>query len=97
LRTAGATFCVHEALAERGVYAYTLCVQLRLRYWRERRGYSMRELGNVAGVEFSTVHRIETGRISPTVAMLEKLARALGIHVRDFFPPPRRRQPKRRR
>jgi transcriptional regulator with XRE-family HTH domain len=48
-------------------------------------------------VNFSTVHRIETGRISPTVAMLEKLAKALGIQARDFFPPPRRRQPKRRR
>ena len=66
-------------------------MQLRLRYWRERRGYSTRELGERAGVQFSTVHRIESGRMSPTVAMLEKLARALGIHVRDFFPPPKRR------
>jgi transcriptional regulator with XRE-family HTH domain len=72
-------------------------MQLRLRYWRERRGHSMRQLGARAGVQSSTVHRIETGRISPTVAMLGKLAKALGIHVRDFFPPPRRRQPKRRR
>jgi transcriptional regulator with XRE-family HTH domain len=32
------------------------------------------------------VSRIENGHMSPTVAMLEKLARALGIGVRDFFP-----------
>jgi transcriptional regulator with XRE-family HTH domain len=72
-------------------------MRLRLREWRERRGYSMRQLGNLAGVQFSTVHRIEAGRISPTVTMLEKLAKSLGIDVRDFFPPPKRRQPKRRR
>lgn len=48
-------------------------------------------------MQFSTVHRIESGRISPTIATLEKLARALGIDVRDFFPPPKCRQPKRRR
>ena len=33
-----------------------------------------------------TVSRIENGHMSPTVDMLEKLARALGIGVRDFFP-----------
>jgi transcriptional regulator with XRE-family HTH domain len=48
-------------------------------------------------VAFGTVHRIETGAMSPTVAMLAKLAGALGIDVRDFFPAPKRRQPKRRR
>ena len=71
-------------------------MRLRLRDWRERRGYSTRELGDRAGVQFSTVHRIESGRMSPTVAMLEKLATALGIDVRDLFPPPKRQQPKRR-
>jgi transcriptional regulator with XRE-family HTH domain len=57
-----------------------------LRYWRERRGYSVRALAERAGVGFATVTRIENGRLSPTVAMLEKLAPALGITVRDFFP-----------
>ncbi len=70
---------------------------LLLRYWRERRGYSVRDLADRAGVQFSTVHRIEAGRLSPTVAMLGKLAKALRINVRDFFPPPRRRQTQRRR
>ena len=30
--------------------------------------------------------RIENGHMSPTVAMLDKLAKALGITVRDLFP-----------
>jgi transcriptional regulator with XRE-family HTH domain len=43
-----------------------------------------------------TVSRIEMGHVSPTVTMLEKLAKALGISVREFFPverkPPTRRK-----
>jgi len=61
-------------------------VSLLLRYWREKRGYSVRELARRAKVGFVTVSRIENGHISPTVAMLEKLAKALEIGVRDFFP-----------
>jgi transcriptional regulator with XRE-family HTH domain len=63
-----------------------------LRHWRERRGYSVRELAKRAGVGFVTVSRIENDRMSPTVAMLEKLARALGIDVRDFFSARKRRR-----
>jgi transcriptional regulator with XRE-family HTH domain len=61
-------------------------VRILLRYWRERRGYSIRELAARAGVGFASVTRIENGHMSPTVAMLEKLASALEIEVRDFFP-----------
>jgi transcriptional regulator with XRE-family HTH domain len=61
-------------------------VALLLRHWRERRGYSVRELARRASVGFMTISRIENGRMSPTVAMLEKLASALEIEVRDFFP-----------
>jgi len=56
-----------------------------LKHWREKRGYSVRELARRAKVGFVTVSRIENGHISPTVAMLEKLAKALRITVRDFF------------
>ncbi len=36
--------------------------------------------------------RIEHGRMSPTVALLEKLAAALNISVRELFPVERRRR-----
>jgi transcriptional regulator with XRE-family HTH domain len=60
---------------------------LRLRTWRERRGWSLRELGERSGVSYVTLQRIEAGAMSPTVATLEKVANALGIVVRDLFPP----------
>ena len=57
-----------------------------LRHWRERRGYSVRGLAKAAGVGYVSIVRIENAQMSPTVAMLEKLAGALEISVRDFFP-----------
>jgi DNA-binding XRE family transcriptional regulator len=74
----------------------TQSMPVLLRQWRDRRGYSVRELARRAGVGHVTVVRIENGHVSPTVAMLEKLARALKINVRDFFPQGRSGRPKRR-
>ena len=56
----------------------------------------MRGLARHARVGYVTVVRIENNHVSPTVAMLERLARALGIGVRDFFPVERRRVKPRR-
>jgi transcriptional regulator with XRE-family HTH domain len=64
-----------------------------LRHWRDLRGYSVRELARRAGVGYVTIVRIENDQLSPTVAMLEKLAKALGITARDFFPTERRPKP----
>ena len=75
----------------------TTSVPVLLRRWRARRGYSVRELARRAGVGFVTVSRIENGHMSPTVEMLETLATALGITVRDFFPSERRGKSKKRR
>ena len=65
---------------------------VRLIHWRDKRDYSVRELAKRAGIGYVTIVRIENGHMSPTVAMLEKLARALGIAVRDFFPVEHRRK-----
>jgi transcriptional regulator with XRE-family HTH domain len=67
-----------------------------LRHWREQRGWSVRELAKRAGVGYVTVVRIENDQISPTVTMLEKLAKALGIDVGEFFPTRARRSGPRR-
>jgi len=69
-------------------------VPILLRHWRERRGYSVRELARRARVPHVTIVRVENDQTSPTVRMLERLAKALGIDVRDFFPSPKRHHPK---
>lgn len=53
-----------------------MSMSLRLRAWREQRGWSLRELGERSGVSYVTIQRIEAGTMSPTVATLEKLALA---------------------
>lgn len=63
---------------------------LLLRQWRERRGLSLHGLADKAGVSYVTIVRIEQGRMSPTVALLERLAAALEISVRELFPVERR-------
>ena len=62
-------------------------MNLRVREWRERRGLSYRELAERAGVALSTLYRIESGAASPTVTMLETLAGALAVRVRDLLGP----------
>ncbi len=62
-------------------------MRLKLQALRTQRGYSVRELAQRAHVSYPTITRIERGTMSPTVAMLAKLARALRVHITEFFPP----------
>jgi len=62
-----------------------LCMGLRIRALRERKGLSLRELAKQAGVDFSTIHRIEKGDELPRFGTLEKLAAALNVSVRDLI------------
>jgi len=66
------------------VIIFTIMISVKI--WRKKRGLSMRGLASRAGVSHVAILLIESGKMSPTVTMLEKLAKALGISVRDFFP-----------
>ena len=55
-----------------------------LRALREKRGLSLRELGQLAEVDHAYIHRLETGaKESPSEEILGKLARALKAEKRD--------------
>ena len=58
----------------------------------QARSHRIRTLAAKAGVSYVTVVRIEQGTMSPTVAMLTKLARALKVPITDLFPRPRQRR-----
>ena len=54
-----------------------------LRVERERRGLSLADVARAAGSERGAVHKIEVGaNPNPTVATLDRLARALGKRIR---------------
>ena len=72
-----------------------MALLLNLKQWRERRGWSLRQLGERSGVSFVTISNIETGKLDPRLSTLERLARALGISIRDLFPAEPRRTSRR--
>jgi transcriptional regulator with XRE-family HTH domain len=50
-----------------------------LQEWRKRRGLSLRKLGDVSGVHFLSLARIEAGRLDPQLSTILKLCKALRI------------------
>lgn len=57
----------------------------RLRLVRERFGLSQRELARRADVTNGTLSNIEQGRVSPSIASLEKILRAIPMSMQEFF------------
>ena len=63
----------------------------RLREERRRRRLSLRKLAEASGLSTTTVHQIEAGRGSPSLATLQALASTLGVPLAALFesgPPP---------
>jgi len=58
---------------------------LRLRRLREQQGLSVRGLASKARVDWSAINRIELGKVNPRLNTLEKLAKALGVGLRDLM------------
>jgi transcriptional regulator with XRE-family HTH domain len=46
---------------------------------------SQRKLAEEAGVSTETVYSLEHGKRQPSVRTLGKIARGLGVEVKDFF------------
>jgi transcriptional regulator with XRE-family HTH domain len=60
-------------------------VPLNLRRLRVARVLSQERLANEANLERRYVGAIERGEENPTIATLDRLADALGVHVSEFF------------
>lgn len=52
---------------------------------RRGRLITLKTLEKSSGISKSTIQRIETGAISPTMDKMEKLARAMNIRITDLF------------
>jgi HTH-type transcriptional regulator, repressor for puuD len=57
----------------------------RLSSLRERRSLSMRKLANKSGTSASLISKIEAGRVSPTVASLQKIMEAMNTDLYELF------------
>ena len=57
-----------------------------LKVWREYRGLTLAQLGEVCGVSAAALSQIETGKREPSVGLLKKLAEALRVDMDDLVP-----------
>lgn len=57
----------------------------RLKFLRETRKLTQAELGKNADLTQATIANLESGRKSPSIETLEKLAAALDVHIATLF------------
>ena len=56
-------------------------MQTRLREWREKRGLTLRKLGDLSGVHYVSLVKMEAGRLDPQLSTLLKLCQALKLSL----------------
>lgn len=56
-----------------------------IRYYREAKGLTLKEVGNEMGVAFQSVEKWEKGETRPATGKLTKLAAVLGVSVADLL------------
>jgi transcriptional regulator with XRE-family HTH domain len=69
-------FAVEEQIA---------CISRRIRRWREDDDLTLQELGARCGLATSTVQKVETGQMVPSLSVLLKLAHGLGRPVDEMI------------
>ena len=57
----------------------------RVRTLRKNAKLTMKQLADLVGVSNTTIHRIETGQQSPSVALLSLIAQNLGHPITRFL------------
>lgn len=59
----------------------------RIKYYREQKGLTQKELGALVGIKHNTISSYENATNKPDQNILFSIAKALGVGVDDFFPP----------
>ena len=61
-------------------------MQTQLKIWREKRGLTVRKLGDLSGGHYVSIVKMETGRLDPQLSTLLKLCRALKVTLNQLVP-----------
>jgi transcriptional regulator with XRE-family HTH domain len=59
----------------------------RLKELRRHAGFSQEELAGRAGLHWTYLSDLERGKQTPTLDLLNRIARALGVTLSEFFAP----------
>ena len=64
-----------------------ICIQVgrRIRVLRKKRGYTQENLASRAEIARESLSRIELGKREAGLYILQRLAKALDVNVRDLF------------
>jgi quercetin dioxygenase-like cupin family protein/DNA-binding XRE family transcriptional regulator len=62
-----------------------MVVGLKIRELRNDRGFSLRTIAELSGLNINTLSLIENGKTSPSVSTLQQLAKALTVPITAFF------------
>jgi DNA-binding Xre family transcriptional regulator len=65
---------------------------MRLAEWRRRRKLSLRRLGEISGVHFVSLAKMEAGTLDPRLSTVLKLCKALEITPNDLVQPSKQRR-----
>ncbi len=60
-------------------------IKLKIKEYREQKKLSYRQLEILSGVSKTMISNIEKGKRSPTIDILEKLAKGLKVSIHDLI------------
>ena len=60
-------------------------IKLKIKEYREEKKLSYRQLEILSGVSKTKISNIEKGKRSPTIDILEKLAKGLRVSIHDLI------------
>lgn len=58
---------------------------LRIRYWRLKRGMTLKEVEKRSGISFQMLSAYERGEVDPPSSKLPRIAEALDVSVGQLF------------
>jgi predicted transcriptional regulator len=56
-------------------------MRTQLKHWREKRGLTVRKLGELSGVHYVSIVKMEGGKLDPQLSTVLKLCGALDISL----------------
>jgi transcriptional regulator with XRE-family HTH domain len=64
-------------------------IGLRIKQLREKAGMSQKDLSFTANLDRSYIASVESAQRNISIVNIEKIAKALNVSIRHFFPDPR--------
>lgn len=58
----------------------------KIRELRKKKRLTQEDLAHKSELDYSYMNQIENGKRNPSIEAIERIAKALGVHVKDLIP-----------